>query len=244
MRILCYHSIEISQKGKFTVTGAVLRRQLNYCRQKKFGIISPLELLKKENLVKGRLMITFDDGYLDNYSVLLPLLNELNIPAIIFPVVGYIGQTNTWDLKGELRGRELLDWDKIREMSNQGIIFGSHGMAHVDLCKLNDHELEWELKESKRIMEEKLNNPVIAFSYPYGRYDERVKRFVKEAGYDYALALGAQGENNLNTADYFALKRVAIYGDELPLVSWTKINGLYDFLSLATGIYLKPKSCI
>jgi peptidoglycan/xylan/chitin deacetylase (PgdA/CDA1 family) len=80
-----------------------------------------------------------------------------------------------------------MNWDEVREMSRDGIGFGSHTHGHRILPELDDAEIEFELGVSRRLIEEQLGSPVHSFSYPDGRVDERSISHVERAGYRYAV---------------------------------------------------------
>ena len=123
----------------------------------------------------------------------------------------------------------MLGWENIKEMSDYGIEFGSHTLTHANLlyCKDEPRRLSFEVNESKRILEEKLNIPVISFAYPYGAgaNDESIKKILKVA--EYRIACGIkQGKVKLSHKDMLSLKRVLIRGDE----------NMFDFrLNIETG---------
>jgi peptidoglycan/xylan/chitin deacetylase (PgdA/CDA1 family) len=114
-------------------------------------------------------------------------------------------------LEPDLRGRErmpMLKWGQIREMRDAGIDFGSHTVTHAILSRTGDEQLKRELGESKRILEQQLCGPMVAFAYPNGQssdYDERVKTAVRDAGYSFAVTT----LSGFNTAsvDPFELRR-------------------------------------
>ena len=100
----------------------------------------------------------------------------------------------------------MLGWEEIRKMKKDGINFGSHTKTHKNLCLLSDEEAMEELAGSKKVLEENLGLEAIEFSYPFGIYDERIKRLVKKAGFGYARA-GFKGFNHKD-ADRFALASI------------------------------------
>lgn len=129
--------------------------------------------------------LTFDDGFLDFYENVYPILKEYEFTATVFLISDYVGKTSTWDYQK----KQHMSWDMIGEMSEHGIEFGSHGKTHVDLRSLDDKRLRVELVDSKQTIEDKTGKPVKHFSYPFGRYDNRVAKAVKETGYENAYTL-------------------------------------------------------
>lgn len=151
---------------------------------------------------KDGLVITFDDGDESIYHYAFPILKKHGIRAIVFLAVGYIDMDDSWDITPLGAKSHHLSWDEIREMKEWGIEFGSHTMSHRNLTKLNPHEIEYELKESKQILEEKLG-PIECISYPFNRVNQNVVRHAKQAGY--VFGFGGSGESEL------LIKKEAIY---------------------------------
>ena len=160
MRILNYHSIKENQRARYVTARRDLEDLLDDCERRNDPIVSLSDLQGPEVWRRSSIMLSFDDGYRDNYTTLFPILEARRLPAVIFLVVGQVGRRNSWDIGGELAGEPLLDWEHIEEMSAAGVVFGSHGMTHADLCATNEADLEYEVRESKRVLEEKLGKPV------------------------------------------------------------------------------------
>ena len=130
-----------------------------------------------------RIAITFDDGYLDAFTNALPILKKYNFKATLFLVAKRVGCVNDWDQAPGLRGAPLLDWHHINEMVDHGINFGAHTCTHPDLTAIPAWQAEEEIRDSRRIIEDRLQTPIRAFSYPYSRFDESIVKMVAENGY-------------------------------------------------------------
>jgi len=142
-----------------------------------------------EPLPGRSVVLTFDDGYRDNYELAWPLLKRYGFTATIFLVSDSIGGYNSFD--ADLPGEPvpMLGWEQVREMRSAGITFGSHTSTHPSsLIGLDDHRLRRELAGSKAALEEGLNEPVEHFSYPHDQLDHRVEAAVEAAGYKLACA--------------------------------------------------------
>jgi len=161
------------------------------------GIAAVLPGEEKEGVV-----ITFDDGEKSIYEYAFPILRKYNMKAVVFLIVGYVGKTNIWDLSLNGERTAHLSWNEIIEMKNYGIEFGSHTMTHRNLTRLSLSDLEYELFESKKILDEKIGG-CDCVSYPFNRLNEQVIRVAGEAGYKFGF--GGDGGNAL------ALKKEAIY---------------------------------
>ncbi|MGB9720053.1 MAG: polysaccharide deacetylase family protein [bacterium] len=151
---------------------------------------------------KDGIIITFDDGEENLYHYAFPILKKYRCPAIVFLVVDYIGMENYWDISIWKKRNRHLDWHQILEMKESGVSFGSHTMSHCNLARMNSERLEYEIFESKRVLEKYLG-PIDAISYPFNRINPVVLSKVKEAGYKYGF--GGDGKNDLS------IKKEAIY---------------------------------
>lgn len=181
-----------------------------------------------ERLVDGnkKSLFTIDDGYADNFAYGEKSLKKLSNRAIIFLVVEKVGGINDWDAFGELTGKPLLGWEQIAELKKAGVRFGSHSLTHSDLTKLDDKELAKETAESKRILEERLGEPIEGFAYPYGYFNDRVISAVKKAGYKWAVTTSDSIWEG--RGDPYRMRRVNISGLDPEWLTRAKLNGLYD----------------
>jgi peptidoglycan/xylan/chitin deacetylase (PgdA/CDA1 family) len=143
----------------------------------------------REALPRRPVVLTFDDGYRDNYDLAWPLLKQYGFTATIFLVSNTIGGYNDFD--ADLPGNPvpMLSWEQVREMRSAGIEFGSHTRSHPrSLTELDDEMLRHELAGSKAVLENGLNAPVDQFSYPHDQLDSRVEAAVEASGYRLACA--------------------------------------------------------
>lgn len=175
--VFMYHHIKpTSEKDDFTVTPEVFEKQVKYLLDKKYTFIG-LEDLNAGKKIKKPVMITFDDGYIDNYKYIFPILKKYNVKAVIFLIAGHI------DI-----APDYLTWQQVLEMEKSGLAsFGSHGLTHTNIRRMEESLALKELKESKSILEAKLGHSVTAFCYPFGAggTDKRVRKLVADSGYLY-----------------------------------------------------------
>ena len=175
--VFMYHHIKPeSNKDDFTVTPEVFEKQVKYLISKKYNFIG-LEDLNTDKKIKKPVMITFDDGYIDNYKYVFPILKKYNIKAVVFLIVGRTGTD-----------QDYLTWQQVFEMEKSGLVsFGSHGLTHTNIRRMEESLALKELKESKSILEAKLGHSVTAFCYPFGAggTDKRVRKLVADSGYLY-----------------------------------------------------------
>jgi peptidoglycan/xylan/chitin deacetylase (PgdA/CDA1 family) len=137
-------------------------------------------------LPKNPVILTFDDGYEDNYTFAFPLLKKYGFSAVIFLVAETKRRTNFWD--ADEPQVPLMNNEQIREMSGAGIEFGSHTVTHPNLSHCSPEQLRKELFESKKILEQLTGKNIISLAYPYGAVNERIKSLAAEAGYKFGIA--------------------------------------------------------
>jgi len=152
-------------------------------------------------------VITFDDGYEGIYRYASPILTELGFTASVFLITGYVGRSNDWDVNFGVKSKHL-NWEEIREMAGMGFSFYSHTRTHPNLICLDDRQVRDELKRSKAELEERLGTEVEYLSYPFGRYNGRVKRTAREVGYQGCFT---SYPLRSNAGDRFARRRHGIY---------------------------------
>lgn len=197
-----------------------------------------VDAIKKKSLLpKNSVVITFDDGYKSLYTDIFPVVKEYGVPVTIYLTTGTIGtKKDFWwgvaerlekdvealkKLPHEERARLLesgkqeggnpiaLNWDEIREMDKcEWVEFGSHTLTHPILTTQDANSSSREIRESKKIISEKLGHPVKSFSYPNGDFEESHVEEVKKAGYTSAITV-VPGLNTAST-DRFRLRRVAV----------------------------------
>lgn len=167
-----------------------------------------VELARRESRIvmpgDGRpgLVITFDDGDASVYRHAFPILKEQGVRAVVFLIAGYIGAADRWDIPLWSERSRHLSWDEIKEMKEWGIEFGSHTMSHRNLTRLAPSEVEYELTESKRIIEAVLG-PISCISYPFNRVNPEVMGRARRAGY--TTGFGGAGHSSME------IKKEAVY---------------------------------
>jgi peptidoglycan/xylan/chitin deacetylase (PgdA/CDA1 family) len=140
--------------------------------------------------------ITFDDGCETDLLFAAPILREFAFGATFYITHGWSGQPG------------YLSHAQLRELSALGFEIGCHSMSHAYLTDLDDAGLRREIVDPKRQLEEVICKPVEHFSCPGGRFDQRVARMAREAGY--CTVATSEIQANTRSTDRFALGRVAI----------------------------------
>jgi peptidoglycan/xylan/chitin deacetylase (PgdA/CDA1 family) len=217
-RILCYHGISDRPVSTFAVSTLDFARQMQFLAER-FTVISVdqlVGLLRQGRSIPPRAVaVTIDDGYRDAYTNAYPILTRFAIPATIFLSVEFIGSSSSERVTGKSLQTDFLSWDQVREMSQNGIAFGSHTLTHVSLTKLTRQDVQYQLEVSKTRLETEIGKPVTGFAYPYGKFGDlspEIEQLVAAAGYSWAVA-GISGVND-HQSDLFALKRTRVERDD------------------------------
>jgi peptidoglycan/xylan/chitin deacetylase (PgdA/CDA1 family) len=213
--ILMYHNIDNPPKDaripNLYVTPRMFRFQMWYLKTAGFRVLTVQDLVAAVEAGDTRhnmVAITFDDGYTDFYNNAYPILKHYGYPSTVYVVSGLVGKDNVWDSKSETHQKQMMDWDHILEVSKNNVQIGSHTRSHPQLTLLSGDVLQEELTGSKRELEERLNQPIDHFCYPYGDHDEHVREEVKKAGYRYAVT--TQRGHIEKGCDPYALRRIPI----------------------------------
>jgi peptidoglycan/xylan/chitin deacetylase (PgdA/CDA1 family) len=188
--VLMYHSVEPYQADPYLVTVSPPRfgQQMRWLARRGLRGVSIRDLLaaRAAGAGKGLVGLTFDDGYADFTRHALPVLRRYGFGATVFVIAGRLGGDNAWDPEGPRK--RLMDGREVRELAQDGIEIGSHGLRHVRLPAARDSLAE-EVGGSRLILQEITGDPVGGFCYPYGDLDADTVTRVRDMGYDYGCAI-------------------------------------------------------
>lgn len=219
--ILMYHGVSGGKNSTMFVTPANFERQMKFLYEEGYSVISLDELVDgiKEDVsfVPRTVVITFDDGYEDNFVSAFPVLARYGMPATIFVITGYMS------------GKEgYLNWDQVNLMSRNGIDFGGHTRNDVYLPSVDDPAVLWsEIAGSKEDIEKNTGKEARYFCYPTGGFNEKIKEIVKKAGYKGACTTNRGGRTG---RDVYELSRVKVTNSDgiKPLHFRAKLSGYYN----------------
>jgi peptidoglycan/xylan/chitin deacetylase (PgdA/CDA1 family) len=213
--VLLYHKIDRPApdsrvRGGFTPP-ARFARQMAYLKKHGFVFYTASELIEhfREHgeFPRRAVTLTFDDGWKDNYTNAFPILKRLGIKATIFLIPSCIGQTSAKAQADGESGREHLSREEILEMSQHGIEFGSHSMNHRLLHEIAPRDVEFEIEESKRQLENLLQRSCKVFAYPAGFFTEQARRVLEKTGHVAAFTTVYGPSDPL---DLYALNRIEV----------------------------------
>lgn len=210
--VLAYHRVDNPQGDVNAVSPANFDRQMAYLKDnyRVTTVAETLELLKRGENRERVVVITFDDGYRDNFLNAAPILAKYGLPACFFISSGIVGTDRHFEHDLELAGRPLpvMSWEEVRQLSASGFEIGSHTVNHARLSKCSPEELRHELADSKAQLEHQLGGKINFFSFPFGRrgdFSEEALAEVKRAGY--LCNFSAFGGINPPSTDPYAIKR-------------------------------------
>ncbi len=150
--VLCYHAVVVGEPQRLAVRREQLESQLRSLLRRGYRPVTAADAVEQ----RGRLLhVTFDDAYRSVVDI-LPLLDELGVPATIFASTGYARDGRPFDVP-ELRkdaaadpaAFATMDWRALRAAASGGVEIGSHTVTHPHLPQLSDGELDRELRDSK-----------------------------------------------------------------------------------------------
>ena len=203
LAVLCYHKIGTPPPGsrlkELWVSPEKFRRQVKYLLDNGYKTLLFSDLLKACNgeasLPEKAVLITFDDGYENNYTQAWPILKELGAKGNIFVVFNTIGKVNVWHNPSSEPWVNMATAEMLREMKKSGVMeLGSHTMSHPRLSAIEPETAAWEMRESKKQLEALLGTEICAFAYPYGdgAWQPSVRAAAMQAGYslDFSFTQG------------------------------------------------------
>jgi peptidoglycan/xylan/chitin deacetylase (PgdA/CDA1 family) len=233
--VLCYHSVT-PEPSYLGLTPDLFDAHLGWLERH-------CQVLPLEELMSGPsrgggpyVAITFDDGYADNHTHVLPLLQRRGMTASFFVAVGFLERddevmahlTEVWRRpRDELRP---LSWEQVADLRAAGMSVGSHTWSHRNLAQLPVDAVEADLRRSRRLLQERLGAPVRAIAYPWGKLRRHVNddtfAAARRAGFELGLislprAVSA-GDDPLRTA------RLGVGDDPVERLA-AKVTGAIDW---------------
>jgi len=213
--VVAFHTIgEHGKLNSIQVTPTLFRKYCQFFKQH-FEVVSLGDLLanlREGRNVGGKLVITFDDGYRDNYAFAAAELERVGLPATFFVTTDFIGSATVprWDEDADVKS-EWMTWDEVIDLDQRGFDIGAHTKSHVNLRLSAEKDVRDEVEGSKAVIEEKLGHDISNFAYPYGRRSDMTdyaKEIVFNAGFD--CCVSCYGGSVSSTSDSMDLPRVPI----------------------------------
>jgi peptidoglycan/xylan/chitin deacetylase (PgdA/CDA1 family) len=208
--VLVYHSISAPAEpmpGDIDISPARFEQQLSWLA-KTNRVVALEATLAQSN--PRQIAITFDDGYRDNLTTALPLLEKYNLPMTLFVAAGFVD------------GEGYLSQNELREISRHPLVtIGAHGLWHRHVNHISRPEAHFELTESRRLLEERIERTVDLMAWPYGECTPALEQLAGECGYRAAWSVW-KGNNGP-----FSRWRVPLGRNDNMLRFIAKCSGVY-----------------
>lgn len=179
--VLMYHSINYEKGNILRVPAEKFAAQMKWLHDNGYHTISLDELYsavsatkpQSKRLPEKSVVITFDDGYGDNYTNAFPVIKKYHFKATVFMITSKIGDAKD----------NYLTAAQIKEMDANGMKVEGHTVTHPDLSSLSYKNQLKQLADSKRTLEELLGHNIYYMAYPSGKYNDNTIKAAIETGY-------------------------------------------------------------
>ncbi len=222
--IFVYHRFGDERYPSTNTSIKELKKEFEYLKKNGYEVI-PLKKLvqalkKRKKIPNNWVVLTIDDGYKSFYENAFEIFKEYDYPFTIFVSTK----------PSENRYGDFMSWEQINDCSNYGEI-GLHSHSHPHLTRLSDEKIKKDTKKAIEIFQKRLGYKPKYYAYPYGEYDDRVKKVIKSFGFEAILNQNAGAVNEYS--DIFDLDRVAMVGN-VDIASKLKLKYL-------NAIWYEPK---
>lgn len=198
--ILMYHSIsDANPDNSLLVPPAMFKEQMDWLNNNGFTTMTLDEVLNSLStgkVPKKPVVVTFDDGYVDNYTAAFPVLKENNMKGVFFVITDYMGET----------AGNSMSIDMLKEMKAAGMEIENHTSNHLELNSLSREDAYNSIKNGQNFLRDILGVESKYLCYPAGRYSEETIEIEKELGVKAAVT--TQGGISSNSDGLYELKRV------------------------------------
>lgn len=201
--VLMYHSIPDKSSGNIMeVSKAQFREEMEYLKKNGYNTLSADEfydfIVKDKPVPKKSLLITFDDGYENQYANAYPILKKYKFHAIMFIITNYLD-----------KGTLYMQSAQLKTMSENGIDIESHTANHDKLDQISYEAQLKTLKDSKNVIEGACNKAVRFIAYPYGYFNKDTVKASQDAGYIMAFTTSGKWANT--NKGVYAVNRIYIF---------------------------------
>jgi peptidoglycan/xylan/chitin deacetylase (PgdA/CDA1 family) len=217
-RVIMYHAVGSKVPGDiyglYNMAPERFKEQMQFLFEFTSGCVTRLSELPEQGMA-----ITFDDGYRDTLEVVAPILTSLKMPFTVFVTPGFI-----------LSGQPIyLSVVGLRELAAvPGASIGAHGYSHRRLTECNNQQLQEELTNGRKWLEDTLGQPVKTMSYPHGAVNQSVRKAAAATGY--LVAASSRFGANLSDYDPLWLARTDIWAQDDRWSFRAKLAGGWDWL--------------
>jgi len=232
LRVVLYHCV--GGPSADTVRPERFRAQLRWLRQHyRLLRLQDLHTALPPDASRPSALVTFDDGFLEQYTCALPILEEEQVPAVFFLASNYLGICDrpAWTSPPG-RDCEFLSAAQARDLLARGHAIGSHSCSHPNLAQIPPLQLEDELALSRTRLEQLLGAAVPSFALPFGDAGAFNPTVLERIHVHYSVSFSAvRGANPLPQPNLCGLRRIAVRGYWNLRVFAAQMAGRFDFLA-------------
>lgn len=206
--VVVYHGIRKTKDSEskalkeFNVSPEIFEQQLVYITTAGYTPMTIHQLVESEKMgtVPAKpVLLTFDDGWKNQYTNALPLLVKYNVPATFYIFTDAVGAKN------------FFSWNDVFAIDKAGMEIACHSVTHPMLTKLDPIKAFQEMEQCRMILEKRLGKPITDFAYPYGDYNHDIMTLTKNAGYDTGRTSNKSKYNSLS--DLFTINALDAHDD-------------------------------
>ncbi|MGB8648669.1 MAG: polysaccharide deacetylase family protein [Anaerolineae bacterium] len=187
--ILVYHHIQVLAANAppiwrgLSVSPDEFEKQMAYLQSHNYHTIYFSDLVahfrEGRPLPENPIILTFDDGWVAQYTVAYPILRKHCLVGVFFPPTNWVDRTTG----------SVMNWAQVAEMSAGEMEFGSHTVTHSLMAQRTDAQNRYEMLASKQLVEQHTGRPVVALAYPGGSFNANVVRLLSETGYGAGVSM-------------------------------------------------------
>ena len=207
--VLTYHSISAAP-GPTSTPVETFRMQMATLAQAGYASMAVQDFLDwRAGALDGarRVLITFDDAFLDFCETAHPILRGHGFSVVMFAPTGKLGTPEAWD-GADVPARPLMNWDQVIALADDGVEFGAHGVNHADLTAVSPAERRAEIEQSGAELTKRLGRPTRSFAAPYGHVNPAVLADLRGR---YEVAFGTRFDRARRDDDLFDVPRVDMH---------------------------------
>ena len=199
--ILVYHSIapanplkpEDKMQLHYRIDPIIFAEQMAYLKNNGYTPITfntLVEAIINNTSIPGNpVVLTFDDGWRNQYTYAVPVLQQDNFVATFFIITSYVDGNYP----------AYMSWDQVISLDKMGMEIGSHTVDHVNLATVTPTQVQFEVTTSKAVLEQRLGHSVTTFAYPDYGQNSAVQLALHDAGYVGARGGWGKTPNSINT---------------------------------------------
>jgi len=240
LRIATFHSVQDHVDRNWHTPVKVFEDQMRYLAEAGYVTYTISELVAQwpgilHKNEKG-IVITFDDGLLNNLTAAADILEKYAVKATFFISTENISHQRVRPVSSGLeyfKDTEMMSWNDLRELHKRGFEIGSHGHSHDMIAKMPEYLAREKVALSKQILESEVGVSIASFAYPYGHqgaYAPWTREMLVALGFRVGCTQSGGALSGCN--DLLELPRIGIRGYDSAEVFMHKISGCYDFLRL------------